>query len=219
MRRWCSTVGTCVVGLVVALFLVVAFADLATAQEEDRFDFIIKGEAATGGHLGTAEYSRSLEGGGVWLDGDRVGYRLVYGFADCNTANKGLNLRAAAFGYGDGADTAIFDRYMDEGERRWGGAVEPDGVIPAKESNAPVRESHGAGFATSVPVIELFSGDRICEIRDYHNVVDQADNVTFAVVSESPTEVIVGWYIDGEPAVEFYYEILKGSYRLRVTSG
>ena len=205
MRRW-------LIGIVA---LVVFFASPASAQEEDHFDFIIKGADAEGGHLGTAVYERDR----VWLDGDRVGYKIVYGFLDCNTANATLNMRASAFGYTDGADTAIFDRYMDEGERRWGGAVEADGVIPAKESNAPIRESHGAGFATSVPVIEVHLADRVCETRDYSQVLEAAGNVTWAVITDTPKKVIVGWYIDGEPAVEFYYEIIGGSYRLRVTSG
>jgi hypothetical protein len=191
----------------------------AIAQSEERFDYIIKSAEADGGHVGTAEYDRVLESGAVWLDGDRVGYRVVYSFLDCNPANPTLNLRAAAHGYNTTVKTQILDRFMDEGSRHWDGTIEPDGDIPARQSDAPRPASHGSGFPTSVPVITVSNaaGD-VCEVRDYGKVVDPSPNLTWAVVQDTPTEVIIGWYLDGLPAVEFYYTIIGGTYTLDVAS-
>jgi hypothetical protein len=163
-------------------------------------------------------YKRNLPGGGVWLDGDRVGYSKIYSFLDCNPANATLNMRAAAFAYTTSVKATVFDKFMAEGTRYWDGTLDPDGLIPARTSDAPTLLSHGAGWPTSVPVINVVGPDGdVCEVRDYGTVVE-GPGVTWAVVEESSTEVIVGWYVDGAPAVEFYYTIIGGVYHLEVES-
>jgi hypothetical protein len=221
--RWRSHLGArAAIGWVVAATILISLSQIAGAQaqpDEERFDFIVKSPATPTGHVGTATYDRTLPGGGAWLDGDRVGYRVVYGFLDCRPANPRLNLRVAAHGYTTATATQILDRFMDEGSRTWDGTVEPDGEIPARDSDAPRPESHGASYPTSVPRIEVVSasGNTTCEIRDYANVVDPAADLTWAVIEESRTQAIIGWFVDGEPAAEFYYDILDGPWHLEVT--
>jgi hypothetical protein len=199
---------------VVVEFLIISLVTIgvAEAQDDEHWDFIVKTKTAL---VGIAVYDRVLDSGGVWLDGDRVGYAKAYGFLDCNTTNPLLNMRVAAFAYTSVVKAQIIDKFMAEGTRRWDGTIEPDGEIPARDSDAPRLTDHGTGWPTSFPVITIADGDDVCEIRDYNNVVTGA-GVTFALVEDTPTQVIVGWYVDGQVAAEFYYTILGGTYRLEV---
>lgn len=166
----------------------------------------------------TATYYRTLPyvpNTGWTADGDRDGYRCLYGFLTDARAVTESNpdgivgrvtfIRVEGAGY-----ATMVDKFLADGSRYYDGSLAPEdaphelGDCP--ESDTPYEPSSGPWQLPTI-TYETRKG-QVLEIRDYKTVVAHP-SITFRQTEASDTRIGVVAYENGQPVIVVYYESMS----------
>lgn len=171
-----------------------------------------------------AAYVRSLPSGAKWVDGNRLGYVCTWGFLEMGGVKVG---RVGFTRLPEAAYVVVNDSGMRETSdpnssgytfHEWDGSpyVPSDENIPKPQrcpnDGSGVEPSYtpNPGVIGPVPVITFSFGGQTLEVRDYAGAqVNQTGSGPvwkFEIVSDSPSNVTVIGYQNGQPELAVYYQ-------------
>ncbi|MGI8517434.1 MAG: hypothetical protein ACR2ME_03695 [Acidimicrobiia bacterium] len=159
-----------------------------------------------------AVYMRSLPYGLAtgWTDGDRAGYRCLYGFLTLD----GVPVGRVTFMRVDGAASygMVTDERMVEGERYYDGTLAPANA-PQELGQCPepnvAYEPHTG--ADQRPTIKYSTpSGQLLEVRNYKTLVP-GPGITFQQTESASGQITVVAYEWGNPVIVVYYESISPS--------
>ncbi|MFN2487943.1 MAG: hypothetical protein ABR609_15315 [Acidimicrobiia bacterium] len=167
----------------------------------------ILGNTDTGAPWWSALYYRSLPYFGTtgWVDGDRVGYKCLYGFLQY----EGQIVGRVTFTRVQEAEAYAFvnDKYMLEGARYYDGTLAPPSA-GAELGDCPEPalsyEPWNGSSQTPTVTYNLASG-QVLEVRNY-KTLEHCDCITFQQTEKTASRVTVVAYEYGLPVIVVYYE-------------
>lgn len=159
-----------------------------------------------------ASYARELPYGvGTgWTDGDRSGYRCLYGFLTQNGVPVG---RVTFMRVEEAASYAMVnDSRMLEGARYYDGTLAPSNA-PKELGQCPepsISYTPFNGPDQRPTILYASPGGQMLEIRNYKTLV-VGEGITFQQTESSPGRITVVAYEWGNPVIVVYYESISSS--------
>lgn len=195
--------------LLLFLIMMLALAAPAMAQTTpDEYIVQLRGEQPF--HFWwDAPYDRTLPSGAGWTDGDRVGYRCLYGFLMQGTKILGR----VTFTRVPGAEYGMVnDRFMEEGVRYYNGQLDTKGLSQLNDCPAPslAYEPYTGPDQRPVVTYENKATGFVFETRDYLATV-VGEGIKFQQVEKTPQRVTVVGYLNDMPAIVVYYDSMARS--------
>lgn len=185
------------------------------AGDADHFDTVLTHEGFAE-RFWIAPYKRTLSPGVGWADGDRDGYRCMYGFLMRN----GVPVGRFTFIRIPGAATyaAVKDNGMVEGSRFYDGTVAPADAPKELQDCPQTSESYELFTGDDRPTIRFRQGSsKVLETRDY-KLTEVLPGVTFQQFSRTNKRIVVVAYFDELPIYGIYYDIMPGVQNVNLTS-
>lgn len=183
----------------------------APTPNSDHWDVITNVTIGTTVQGWTAPYKRVLPftPNTGWTDGDRVGYKCLYGFLMWNGEPVGrvtfTRIPEA------GSYAMVNDRYMVEGSRYYDGTVNTNRNLSQLNDCPPPSEAYSAPSISERPIIKFTATTgELLEVRSYVNTQPGPD-VTFETVKVTPERVTVVASANGQPFVAIYYDSMDTS--------
>lgn len=159
-----------------------------------------------------AKYMRSLPYGLVtsWTDGDRAGYRCLYGFLTLDGVPVGrvtfMRVEGAA-DYG-----MVNDSKMEEGARYYDGTLAPSGA-PQELGQCPepdVAYQPYTGPDQRPTITYSTPSGQLLEVRNYKTLY-AGPGITFQQTESSSGQITVVAYEFGNPVIVVYYESISSN--------
>jgi hypothetical protein len=234
-----------------ALFLLFGGLNLAAAQEDfisvagqptghesDHFEFHVTDDGNnTGREYGRFRYfealaTPTLDAPAGWVAGDRVGYRCGWAFLHYRQWIVGrVTYTVISNGPPEPLSTALNDKYMAEGQRRYDGTFDGsgqqfdadctnppsgDGTTTAGPSGFGVYPDLPLGFDFDPSVVVFYHGPHDIEVRDFADLADVTalphSDLRLRIAAQSERRVTVVGYertaTAWAPRVEVHFDVM-----------